>query len=102
MLILYHLLVDHRTNHPMTQSTKKLLQRRHIQALVAVGDSRSVLHRAARELGMPQPAVSRLLAEAEQILGARLFERSSHGSKPTAQAKQSWRRHASPCAASND
>jgi DNA-binding transcriptional LysR family regulator len=86
MLILYHLLVDYRTNHPMTQSTKRQLQRRHIQTLVAVGDSRSV-HRAARELGMPQPAVSRLLAEAEQMLGARLFERSSHGSKPTAQGE---------------
>ncbi|MCY0852674.1 LysR family transcriptional regulator [Cupriavidus sp. D39] len=62
------------------------LQRRHIEALVAVGDSHSV-HRAARELGVPQPVLSRLLAEAENLLGARLFERSSHGSMPTAQGK---------------
>jgi DNA-binding transcriptional LysR family regulator len=70
----------------MKSSSKKPLQRRHIEALVAVGDSRSV-HRAARELGMPQPAVSRLLAEAENLLGTRLFERSSHGSKPTVQGE---------------
>lgn len=70
----------------MTSLPKKPLQRRHIEALVAVGDSLSV-HRAARELGMPQPAVSRLLAEAEQLLGARLFERSSHGSTPTVQGE---------------
>lgn len=72
----------------MTSSPKKKkpLQRRHIEAIVAVGDDHSV-HRAARELGMPQPAVSRLLAEAEALLGARLFERSSHGSKPTAQGE---------------
>jgi DNA-binding transcriptional LysR family regulator len=67
-------------------STKKLLQRRHIEALVAVGDGLSV-HRAARDLGVPQPVLSRLLAEAEAVLGARLFERSSHGSKPTPQGQ---------------
>ncbi|MEO6986779.1 MAG: LysR family transcriptional regulator [Paralcaligenes sp.] len=32
---------------------------------------------------MPQPALSRLLSEAEDRLGARVFERSVHGSKPT-------------------
>ncbi|AOB30097.1 hypothetical protein AKI39_04420 [Bordetella sp. H567] len=65
---------------------QKSLQRRHIEALVAVGESRSV-HRAARELGVPQPVLSRLLAEAEALIGARLFERSSHGSVPTAQGR---------------
>ncbi len=70
----------------MTSSPKKPLQRRHIEALVAVGDGHSV-HRAARDLGVPQPVLSRLLAEAETLLGARLFERSSHGSKPTVQGE---------------
>lgn len=70
----------------MTSSPKKPLQRRHIEALVAVGDGHSV-HRAARDLGVPQPVLSRLLAEAEALLGARLFERSSHGSKPTVQGE---------------
>jgi DNA-binding transcriptional LysR family regulator len=71
----------------MTAPPKKLLQRRHIEALVAVGDGLSV-HRAARDLGVPQPVLSRLLAEAEAVLGARLFERSSHGSKPTVQGQE--------------
>jgi DNA-binding transcriptional LysR family regulator len=70
----------------MPTSSKKPLQRRHIEALVAVGDSQSV-HRAARELGMPQPVLSRLLGEAETLIGARLFERSSHGSEPTSQGR---------------
>jgi DNA-binding transcriptional LysR family regulator len=61
----------------------KTLQRRHIAALVAVGESLSV-HAAARDIGMPQPALSRVLSEAERMLGARLFERSRHGCMPTA------------------
>lgn len=63
--------------------SRQSLQRRHIEALVAVADHESV-HRAARELRTTQPAVSRLLADAEKILGARLFERSVKGSQPTA------------------
>lgn len=66
-----------------TTAKNKTLQRRHIAALVAVGESLSV-HAAARKIGMPQPALSRVLSEAEQLLGARLFERSRHGCMPTA------------------
>lgn len=65
---------------------RKQLQRRHIDAMVAVGDSRSV-HAAARQLGIAQPALSRLLSEAEGLLGTPLFERSSQGSRPTAQGE---------------
>jgi DNA-binding transcriptional LysR family regulator len=64
----------------------KLLQRRHIDALVAIGENRSV-HSAARSLGIAQPALSRLLSEAETLIGARLFERSSQGSRPTPQGE---------------
>lgn len=63
---------------------KKPLQRRHIEALVSVADHGSV-HRAAISMEMPQPALSRLLAEAEDRLGARIFGRSVHGTTPTAQ-----------------
>lgn len=60
-----------------------LLQRRHLEAVVAVSDHGSV-HAAARALGTPQPALSRVLSEAERLLGdTRLFERSSRGSVPT-------------------
>lgn len=62
------------------------LQRRHVAALVAVGESLSV-HAAARQIGMPQPALSRVLSEAEQLLGARLFDRSRHGCTPTAEGQ---------------
>jgi DNA-binding transcriptional LysR family regulator len=70
----------------MSISAKKPLQRRHIEALVSIADHGSV-HRAALSLGMPQPALSRLLSEAEDRLGARVFERSVHGSKPTTRGK---------------
>ncbi|EJL22927.1 LysR family transcriptional regulator [Novosphingobium sp. AP12] len=40
--------------------------------------------RAAQELGMGQPAVSKQVAALEGYLGARLFERTSRGLKPTA------------------
>ena len=62
--------------------TNKGLQRRHLEALVAVADKQSV-HAAARALGMPQPALSRLVSEAEKLLGDRVFDRSSHGCTPT-------------------
>ena len=70
----------------MATGSSKPLQRRHIEALVAVADNRSV-HGAARRLAIPQPAVSRLLGEAERLLGMRLVDRSSHGSGPTAQGE---------------
>jgi len=58
-------------------ASRQPLQRRHIEALVAVADHQSV-HRAARELGMTQPAVSRLLADAEKMLGARPRRKNKH------------------------
>lgn len=64
--------------------TSKGLQRRHLEALVAVSDKQSV-HAAARALGMPQPALSRLVSEAEKLLGDKVFDRSSHGCAPTLQ-----------------
>jgi DNA-binding transcriptional LysR family regulator len=59
-----------------------MLQPRHLQAIVAVADSGSV-HAAARSLGMPQPALSRIVSASEEILGLNLFERSPTGSRVT-------------------
>lgn len=60
-----------------------VLQRRHLEAIVAVADHLSV-HAAGRALGMQQPALSRLLSEAErQLGGVRLFDRSSQGCRCT-------------------
>lgn len=59
------------------------LQRTHLDAIVAIGREGSV-HAAARSLRRTQPALSRLLNEAETLLGTRIFERSSAGTRPTA------------------
>ncbi|WP_162573984.1 LysR family transcriptional regulator [Variovorax sp. PBL-H6] len=64
------------------RDSQRAIQRRHLVAIVAIEDGKSV-HRAAAALELAQPAVSRLLSEAEQLLGGRLFERSSRGSRPT-------------------
>src|SRR5262245_8639901 len=61
---------------------EQALQRRHLDALIAVSRIGSV-HAAARSLGMPQPQLSRHVAEAEQILGVKLFSRSAKGSTVT-------------------
>ncbi|MBL0421074.1 LysR family transcriptional regulator [Ramlibacter sp. AW1] len=61
-------------------------QRRHLQVLVAIEDAGS-MHKAAQQLGMAQPAVSRLLAEIERALGMRIFERGAGGSTPTRRAE---------------
>ncbi|HEX4327498.1 MAG TPA: LysR substrate-binding domain-containing protein [Burkholderiales bacterium] len=65
---------------------EKELLRRHLEVLVMVEREGSV-HAAAQALSMTQPAVSRLVAESERLLGAQLFERSSRGSTPTAQGR---------------
>src|SRR5512133_2529968 len=61
---------------------ERLLQPRQLEAIVAVAETGSV-HAAARRLGVPQPALSRLLASAERTLGVALFERSRSGTTIT-------------------
>jgi DNA-binding transcriptional LysR family regulator len=43
---------------------------------------------AARECGMTQPSVSKLLSQLERQLGVRLFERSTRGLSPTEQGQR--------------
>ena len=69
------------------KSSTKKIQRRHIEALIAIDDFGSV-HKAAKELGCPQPVLSRTLSETESIFGVSLFNRSSHGCKPTLQGEE--------------
>jgi DNA-binding transcriptional LysR family regulator len=66
----------------MTRSRAHLLQPRQIEAVVAVARAGSV-HAAARELGIPQPAVSRLIAATEKSVGVALFARSRSGTQVT-------------------
>jgi DNA-binding transcriptional LysR family regulator len=58
------------------------LELRHLRALVAVADSRS-LTRAARVLHVSQPALSGLLRRVERSVGGLLFVRSPAGCVPT-------------------
>jgi len=58
------------------------LKLRHLQLVVALDEFRH-LGRTAEFLAVSQPAVSRMLAEIEAMLGLALFERSSRGTEPT-------------------
>ncbi|HVO89285.1 MAG TPA: LysR family transcriptional regulator [Casimicrobiaceae bacterium] len=66
----------------MAKAHPSLLQPRQLAAIVVVARTGS-MHSAARELGIPQPALSRLIAASEKTLGVPLFERSRSGTRPT-------------------
>ena len=57
---------------------KNRLRMRHIDCFVAVAAERH-LGRAAASLSLSQPAMSKTVAELEEIVGVRLFERGRHG-----------------------
>ena len=59
---------------------------RHLQALVEIVRQRS-LKRAAERLYLTQPAISRTLAELEEIVGARLLDRGRSGVALTPQGE---------------
>ncbi|MGP4028977.1 LysR substrate-binding domain-containing protein [Actinomadura sp. 3N407] len=58
------------------------LKLRHLVLVVAIADQGSVL-RAAEHLHLAQPAVTRSLREAENVLGVELFTRGPRGVTPT-------------------
>lgn len=58
---------------------------RHLRALCAIADTGS-LHRAARTLGVSQPALTTQLRRIENALGAELFSRGRTGCRPTPSA----------------
>lgn len=57
------------------------LRFRHLQFLDALGQTRN-LRLAAERLHITQPAATKVLADIEEILGSRLFERLSRGVRP--------------------
>ena len=59
---------------------------RHLEAFVEIAKARS-LKRAAERLHLTQPAISRTLAELEQILGTKLLTRGRGGAQLTAQGE---------------
>lgn len=60
----------------------RALKTRHLQVFLAVAKAGSMQH-AARDVGLTQPAISKLISELEAIFGARLLERSKRGVTPT-------------------
>ena len=58
------------------------LSHRQLIALLTIADKQNI-SRAADELSLSQPSLSRALGRLEKRLGARLFERSSRGVHPT-------------------
>jgi DNA-binding transcriptional LysR family regulator len=67
---------------PRETFLRSRLKMRHVQLIVAV-DARRSIHKAAAELGMTQPAATRLLSDVESLLGLALFERTTRGVIPT-------------------
>jgi LysR family pca operon transcriptional activator len=59
------------------------LKLRMLRAMDMIEKHHSLLH-AAHALGVTQPALTRTLKEAEEVLGGRLFERHARGVRPTA------------------
>jgi DNA-binding transcriptional LysR family regulator len=64
-------------------SVVRRLRLRHLELLVALVEV-GTMRAAAARLHLSQPAISKMLLEAEDALGARLFERSRQGVEATA------------------
>lgn len=67
---------------PTIRQIRSRLRVRHLDLLQALDSTRSV-HKAAAQLGMTQPAASKLLVELETTFGVPLFIRSRRGISPT-------------------
>jgi len=67
---------------PGTDQVERRLKLHDLRVLMTVAQAGSMLE-AARRLHTSQPAVSRSIAELEQVLGVRLFDRSRQGVEPT-------------------
>src|SRR5579864_7557356 len=61
---------------------RRRLKLRDLHILLVVAQ-RGSMAKAASELAISQPAVSRAIADMEHALGLRLFDRSRHGIEPT-------------------
>lgn len=66
----------------MDANTKLRIKFRHLDAFIAIARAGS-LKRAAEQLNLTQPAISKTLKELEDIAGARLMERSRAGVRLT-------------------
>jgi DNA-binding transcriptional LysR family regulator len=58
------------------------LKLQHLKIVMAVAE-RGSMQQAARHLAISQPVVSKIIADLEDVLGVRLFDRSPRGVEPT-------------------
>ena len=76
-------MVSSRTSHMNTVETiARRITLRELRLLLAVARSGSIL-KAANEIGLTQPALSKCIAELEGAFGVRLFDRTNRGVTPT-------------------
>lgn len=66
---------------PTARPASRALKLQHLHAIVSIGRHHNA-HRAATELGLTQPAVSKIVREVEAIFGAPLFDRGRQGMHP--------------------
>jgi DNA-binding transcriptional LysR family regulator len=67
---------------PPTEQTSRRLKLQQLNVLLAVAQTGSMA-KAAKQLAISQPVVSRTIANLESTLGVRLFDRSPSGVEPT-------------------
>jgi DNA-binding transcriptional LysR family regulator len=67
---------------PWTDRIGRRIKLRDLHIALAVAQAGSIA-RAAQQLAISQPVVSRVIADLEQVLGVRLFDRSRQGAEPT-------------------
>jgi DNA-binding transcriptional LysR family regulator len=68
------------------EHVSRRLKLRHLNVLMAVARCGSMA-KAAEQLAVSQPVVSKAIAELEQIVGVRLLDRGPHGVEPTAHGR---------------
>ena len=69
-------------NTPQTPQLLNRLRMRQVALILAVGEH-GTLRKASAELGMTQPAATKMIQELESALGQKLFERVGRGQKLT-------------------
>jgi DNA-binding transcriptional LysR family regulator len=67
---------------PKTSTISNRLKLQHLRVLMAVAEWGSMA-KAAKHLAISQPVVSKVIADAEDMLGVRLFDRNPQGVEPT-------------------
>ena len=65
-----------------SEQISRRIKLRHLNAFLAIVDQHSMA-KAAVQLSVSQPVVSKTIADLETILGVRLFDRGPHGVEPT-------------------